>query len=112
MKENEKSSKLNLEISKDLEENDILLDGSSKNQKGSFDNESLSEAFLYEETEGKNNNNKSKCSFFLNLPFIFYFFYYSYHIHNHTINILYYYFHKKRTKFQNCWITMERSRFK
>ena len=74
MKENEKSSKLNLEISKDLEENDILLDGSSKNQKGSFDNESLSEAFLYEETEGKNNNNKSKCSFFLNLPFIFYFF--------------------------------------
>ena len=71
MKENEKSLKLKLEISEE-KENDDLLDN-NKNKKDSFDNESLSEAFLYKYSE-RNNDNKSKCNFILKLPFIIYFF--------------------------------------
>ena len=69
MKDSEITSKLNLEISKD-EEKDILLDN-NKGSKNSYDNESLSEAFLYEELQ--TNNKKSKCNI-LKFPFIFYFF--------------------------------------
>ena len=71
MKENENSLKLKLEIS-EIKENDDLLDN-NKNKKDSFDNESLSEAFLYKYSE-RNNDNKSKCNFILKLPFIIYFF--------------------------------------
>ena len=67
MKERNESKKVNLEISKDSDEIDNLLETvENRNTKSSFGIESLSESFLPKEQEIKN----KKCNF----PFIFYFF--------------------------------------
>ena len=74
MKEQEMiSPKLNLEISKFIEENENLLN-ENKNQKINFDNESMNELLLYDEIEKKMINNNNKCNYLFKIPFIISFF--------------------------------------